>query len=68
MCVKTSVRQTCQHNYYCSQHYHFVNSTQISDVIKRLCFGKSDGDYNKRVLEIIINVLLKIIINMLSRL
>ena len=25
------------------QHCHFVNSTQISDVIKRLCFDKSDG-------------------------
>ena len=43
MRVKTSVRNICQHNYYCMQHCHFVNSTQISDVIKRLRFGKSDG-------------------------
>ena len=32
-----------QHNYLCIQHCHFVNSTQISDVIKRLRFAKSDG-------------------------
>ena len=25
------------------QHCHFANSTQISDVIKRLRFGKADG-------------------------
>ena len=43
MRVKTSVRNICQHNYYFMQHCHFVNSTQISDVIKRLRFGKSDG-------------------------
>ena len=41
--VKTSVRNICQHNYYCMQHCHFVNSTQISDVIKRLRLGKSYG-------------------------
>ena len=41
--VKASVRNICQHNYYCMQHCHFVNSTQISEVIKRLRFGKSDG-------------------------
>ena len=28
MRVKTSVRNICQHNYYCMQHCHFVNSTQ----------------------------------------
>ena len=43
MHVKTSVRNISQHNYYCIQHCHFVNSTQISDVIKRLRFGKSYG-------------------------
>ena len=43
MSVKTSVRNICQHNYYCMQHFHFVNSTQIYDVIIRLRFGKSDG-------------------------
>ena len=43
MRVKTSVRNICQHNYYCMQHCHFVNCTQISYVIKRLRFGKSDG-------------------------
>ena len=43
MRVKTSVRNICQHNYYCMQHCDFVNSTQISDIIKRLRFGKSDG-------------------------
>ena len=32
----------CQHNYFCIQHCHFVNSTQIADVIKRLRFGRSD--------------------------
>ena len=32
-----------QNNYFWIQHCHFVNSTQISDVIKRLRFGKSDG-------------------------
>ena len=46
MRVKTSVRHTCQHNYYCMQHCHFVNSTQITDVIKRLGFGKTDGGDN----------------------
>ena len=34
MRVKTSVRNICQHNYYCMQHCNFVNSTHISDVIK----------------------------------
>ena len=43
MRIKTSVRNVCQHNYFCIQHCHFVNSTQISDVIKRLLFGKADG-------------------------
>ena len=43
MCVKTLVRNICQHNYYCIQHCYFVNSSQIPDVIKRLRFGKSDG-------------------------
>ena len=43
MCIDTSVRNVCQHNDFCIQHCHFVNSTQISDVIKRLRFGKSDG-------------------------
>ena len=43
MLIKTSVRNLCQHNYYCTQYCHFVNITQISDVIRRLCFGKSDG-------------------------
>ena len=43
MRIDTSVRNVCQHNYFCIQHCHFVNSTQISDVIKRLRFGKSDG-------------------------
>ena len=46
MRVKTSVRNICQHNYYCIQHCHFVNSIQISDVIKRLRFGKSDRVYD----------------------
>ena len=41
MHIKTSVHTICQHNYYCIQHCHFVNSTQISDVTKRL--RKSDG-------------------------
>ena len=43
MRIDTTVRNVCQHNYFCIQHCHFVNSTQISDVIKRLRFGKSDG-------------------------
>ena len=43
MRIDTSVRNVCQHNYFCIQHCHFVNSTQISDFIKRLRFGKSDG-------------------------
>ena len=43
MRVKTSVPHICQHNYYCIQHCHFVNSTLISDVIKSYVFGKSDG-------------------------
>ena len=43
MRIDTSVRNVCQHNYFCIQHCHFVNSTHISDVIKRLRFGKSDG-------------------------
>ena len=43
MRINTSVRNVCQHNYFCIQHCHFVNSTPISDVIKRLRFGKSDG-------------------------
>ena len=43
MRIDTSVLNVCQHNYFCIQHCHFVNSTQISDVIKRLRFGKSDG-------------------------
>ena len=42
MRVKTSLRNICQYNDYCMQHCHFVNSTQISYVIKRLRFGKSD--------------------------
>ena len=42
MRVKTSVRNICQLDDYCMQHCHFVNSTQISDVNTRLCFGKSD--------------------------
>ena len=37
------MRNVCQHNYFCIQHCHFVNSTLIYDVIKRLHFGKSDG-------------------------
>ena len=43
MRIYTSVRNVCQYNYFCIQHCHFVNSTRISDVIKRLRFGKSDG-------------------------
>ena len=43
MRIKTYVRNVCQHNYFPIQHCHFVNSTQISDVIKILRFGKSDG-------------------------
>ena len=43
MRIKASVRNVCQHNYFCIQHCHFVNSTTISDFIKRLRFGKSDG-------------------------
>ena len=42
MRIKTSGRNICQHNYYRNQHCHFVNSTQVSNVIKRLCVGKSD--------------------------
>ena len=51
MRVKSSVRNICQHNYYCKQHCHFVNSTQISDVIKRLRLGKLDGvdDYTQTI-------------------
>ena len=30
MRVKTSVRNDCQHNYFCIQYCHFVNSSQIS--------------------------------------
>ena len=41
--INTSVRNVFQHNYFCIQHCHFVNSTQMSDVIKRLRFDKSDG-------------------------
>ena len=41
--IKTSVRNICQHHYFCIQHCHFVNNTQICAVIKRLRFGKSDG-------------------------
>ena len=43
MHIDTSVRYVCQHNYFYIQHCHFVNSTQISDVIKRLSFRKADG-------------------------
>ena len=43
MRIKTSVRNVCQHNYFCIRHCHFVNSTQMSDVVKRPYFGKSDG-------------------------
>ena len=43
MRIDSSVRNVCQHNYFCNQHCHFVNSTKMSDVIKRLRFGKSDG-------------------------
>ena len=43
MRVQTPVRNICQHNYDSTQHCHFVNSTQISHVIKRLRFGKLDG-------------------------
>ena len=43
MCINTSVLNVCQHNYFSIQHCHFVNNTQISDVIKRLRFGKSAG-------------------------
>ena len=43
MRIKTYVRNVCQHKYFCIQHCHFVNSTQISGVIKRLRFSKSDG-------------------------
>ena len=43
MRIKTSVCNVCQHNYFCIQHCHFVNSTQISDVIKILRFSKSVG-------------------------
>ena len=42
MRIKTSVRNTCQHNYFGIQHCHFVNSTQISDVIQILRVVKSD--------------------------
>ena len=42
MRIKTYVSNACQHNYFRIQHCHFVNSTQISDVIKRLRVGKSD--------------------------
>ena len=43
MRVMTSVHNMCQHNYFCMQHCHFVNNTQIYDVIKRLRYSKSDG-------------------------
>ena len=43
MRMDTSVCNVCQHNYFCIQHCHIVNSTQISDDIKRLRFDKSDG-------------------------
>ena len=39
MHIKTNVRNVCQHNYYCIQHYHFVNNTEISNAIKRLRIG-----------------------------
>ena len=39
----TSVRNVCQLHFFCIQHCYFVNSTHISDVIKSLRFGKSDG-------------------------
>ena len=43
MHINTFVRNVYQPNYFCIQHCHFVNSTQISDVIKSSVFGKSDG-------------------------
>ena len=46
MRIDTSVRIVCQHNYFCIQHCHFVNRTQISDVIKILRFGMSDSITN----------------------
>ena len=46
MRINTSVRNICQNYDFCIQHSHVVNSTQISDVIKRLRFGKSDGVAN----------------------
>ena len=36
MRIDTSLRNVCQHNNFCIQHCHFVNSTHISDVSKRL--------------------------------
>ena len=46
MRIQSSVRNICQHNDYCIQHCHCVNSSQISDVIERLRFSKSDGIEN----------------------
>ena len=43
MRIKSYLLNICQHNYFCIQHCYFVNSTQISDVIQRLRFGKSYG-------------------------
>ena len=34
MRINTSVRNVCQHDYFCIQHCYFVNGTQISDVFK----------------------------------
>ena len=56
MRVKTSVRNICQHNYYCIQHCHFLNSTQISDDIKRLRFGKSDRVNNLYIFQLLLIV------------
>ena len=43
MRIKIYVRYLCQHTDFCIKHSHFVNSTQIFDVIKRLRFVKSYG-------------------------
>ena len=44
MRIKTSLRDVCQHNYYCIQHCRFVNSTKISDVIK-ICVLASQTEF-----------------------
>ena len=55
--IDTSVRNVCPHNYFCIQHCHFVYSTQISDVIKRLYSDKnSTKKYSVGIIDKLRNI------------